>query len=106
MRNMKNVKKMILGFIVISMVGLAGCAQKTPLQKLQSDERYDDMTPAFWAHQQENKTPLWADAVDYCKNNSGKPNCASVMQVYVISNGSIKVSAYGTSGNTLSAPNF
>lgn len=100
------MQKILLSFMVVLMFVLSGCGQETPMQKLQSNERYDDMNNVFWGKEQGGNTTLWNTAVNYCKGNPEKPNCAPVMEIYVISNGSTKVPAYGTSGNTLTAPDF
>lgn len=92
-------------FVFIFSLVLAGC-EKTPMQKLASDQVYSDMNNAFWAKEQEKKTQLWEQAVEYCKQNSEKPNCQPVNQVLVITNGTTTAPAIGHSGNSLSSPNF
>lgn len=96
------MKKLII-FILIS-VGLSGCGEQTPMQKLESDIRYYDMNNVFWGKEHDANTKLWNEALQYCKGKNEKPNCAPVMEMFVISNGSTKVPAYGTSGNALTIP--
>ena len=100
------MQKLMLGFIMSFSFILTGCGPQTPLQKLESNERYDDMNAVFWGKEHRGNTSLWKQAVSYCKNYEEKPNCGAVMQVYIITNGSTGVSVYGTSGNTLIMPDF
>lgn len=100
------VKGIAASLLLAGTVLLSGCGQKSPMEQLHSEHQYADMNNAFWANQQSRDTPLWKKAVNYCTAHSGKPNCSSVMQVYVISNGSTNVPAYGSSGETIHLPTF
>lgn len=100
------MQKILLSFIAIFMLVLSGCSQPTPMQKLQENVRYDDMNAPFWGKEHDGNTLLWKQGVNYCKNHNEKPNCAPVMEIYVISNGSTKFLGFGTSGNTLTIPDF
>lgn len=91
--------------LCLMLVLLSACSQ-SPLQKLKSDTRYDDMNPAFWAKEQAQHTPLWQEATNYCEKHTEKPNCAPVMQVLVISNSSITAPAIGDSGQSIHLPDF
>jgi hypothetical protein len=99
------MQKFFILILTVSIFSLAGCS-KSPLQKLASDVVYTDMDNAFWSNQQEQKTALWSDAVSYCKQNANKPNCGAVMGVFALSNSSIEVPDYGTSGHVLTVPDL
>lgn len=98
------MRKVLTSWIAIMMIGISGCSQQTPMQKLKSDVRYDDMNNAYWIKQQDVHTSLWNAATVYCHQHTEKPNCESVIEIFVISNGSTKVPAYGSSGHSLSTP--
>jgi hypothetical protein len=49
---------------------------------------------------------LWNEATVYCKAHTSKPNCAPILQIYILNKGSTEVPAYGTSGHALVAPDF
>ncbi len=48
------------------------------MQKLESNQLFDDMTPAFWHVQYEKNKPLYLEAKTYCHEHKEKPNCAAV----------------------------
>ena len=96
--------QLILSVICVSVL-LTGCAQKTPLQKLQSDSAYPDLTEQFWAHQRVTKQPLWKEAKAYCLQNTNKINCVPVNR-QMFFDGSTTVPKYGSSGHYLTVPNF
>lgn len=91
--------------VTAAMLLLSACA-KSPTEKLRSSELYADLNPAFWAKEHEAKTPLWEEGTTYCQDHSEKPNCAALMQVFMISNGATEMPAYGTSGHPLKTPDF
>lgn len=96
------VKAMIL---LIAILLLSAC-EKSPMDKLKSNELHADLNPAFWSKQHQTKTPLWAEGTTYCRGHAEKPNCGALMQVFIISNGSTEMPAYGTSGHPLVSPDF
>jgi len=98
-------KALILASAIVFTI-LGGCSVHTTMQKLKSDSRFDDMNSVFWAKEHDSKSTLWNEAIAYCKKYSEKPNCGTVMQVYIVSNGSTDVPAYGSSGNSLTSPDF
>jgi hypothetical protein len=98
--------KKVIGIVLSCVVLLEGCGPQTPMQKLASDKLFQELDNPFWLNEQKAKTPLWTEAVEYCQKHGGMPNCESLMLVYVISNGSTEVPAYGTSGNYLKVPKF
>jgi hypothetical protein len=93
-------------FIVSVILILSGCGESSALDKLKSNSRFEDMNNSFWAKEHDANSSLWHEAIVYCKDHNEKPNCDHLMQVYVITNGSTEVPAYGTSGNTLTTPDF
>ena len=95
------IKLMIFFDIVL----LSACS-KTPLQQLASNHLYPSLNASYWAKEQQQKTALWINAVVYCKQNSEKPNCSAVIELYVITNGATQASAIGHSGQTINIPDF
>ena len=75
------MKKMFYLFSV--MVCLSACS-KTPLEKLQSEKIYSDMTEKYWLNIfNEKSNPLWHQAVEYCIGHGDKPNCNPVNKIYM-----------------------
>lgn len=96
-------------FIVICFavsVLLVGCKPSTVMQKLESDQRYEELTTGFWAKELTAHSSLWNEALAYCVRHPEKINCASVTLVDVIHRGSRVVPAYGSSGTELKLPDF
>ncbi|MDX2165041.1 MAG: hypothetical protein SFW07_06470 [Gammaproteobacteria bacterium] len=71
-------------FFLFLMVMLLASCSKTPMQKLESSTVYSDMSQTFWVKQYDQKTQLWSEAVEYCMNNSDKPNCDAVSRVWML----------------------
>lgn len=71
-------------------LGLAGCSQ-SPMDKLKSDVTYSELNQTFWGAEQDQKTALWQAAIHYCQQNQNKPNCAPVLWVSVVSQGSTQL---------------
>ncbi len=70
-----------LGFLL-----LTGCS-KTPLDKVKSHTFYPELNNAFWSKEADKKSPLWQDALTYCGAHTGKPNCGSVISVFMMKEG-------------------
>ena len=71
--------------LITSLIILAAC-EVTPMQKLKSDKKHDELTAAYWFDQQQNNPALYQDAVQYCKVNPQKPNCTSVNATAIVNN--------------------
>ena len=100
----KQVNFFVKFLITASFIFLVGC-NKTPMEKLASDHLENDL-PSFWYAEANEKTPLWEEAVEYCKKNIHKPNCGHVMTIWVIRNGSTTSPGIGHSGYELKIPEF
>ncbi len=99
------MKCKLIAAVIFASILLTGCAQKTPMQILQSDTAYPDLTEQFWAHQRVTKQPLWKEAKAYCLQNMNKVNCVPVMRQMPFDD-STTVPKYGSSGHYLTVPNF
>jgi hypothetical protein len=91
--------------VILCGVLLSGCAPKTPMEKLQDEVVYSDLTQAFWAQERQAQTPLWKEAKVYCQQNARKPNCPIVLN-QIFFEGSTNVPKYGTSGSSIHVPDF
>ena len=100
------MRKLILSVFCVSIL-ISGCG-KNPIEKLQSDTAYNDLTERFWANERLDKTPLWKQAKTYCSegnNYRDKINCVPVVR-QIPFDGSTEVPKYGSSGHYLTVPNF
>jgi hypothetical protein len=60
------------------------------MEKLKSDVRYPELNEPFWSKEEKLKTALWVEALNYCKVNKAKLNCAPLMTIAVLRNGNTK----------------
>jgi hypothetical protein len=105
---MKKIPLLMLAMAIL----LSACSEKTPMEKLESDTFYPDLTKSFWSDELTKKTDLWHEALPYCKAHLAKVNCVRLMHVYAVDNqrtilkaGSKKPIAYGSvSENQLKSP--
>lgn len=100
------MKKTMLVGMAIGGVILGGCGEQSPLQKLKNNALYADLNASFWAQEQEGESSLWNAAVSYCNEHGEKPNCAVVDELQIVSRGSTKIVPFGSSGRSLSVPDF
>jgi hypothetical protein len=100
-KKLKHVRNI---FLIAGVVFLSAC-NKTPIEKLASNELYPDLS-SIWGNEFKNKTTLWSEAVTYCKKNMHKPNCGSVITLYMIGNGSTEAPPILTSMPAIRMPDF
>ncbi len=89
MKNVKNMKKFLA---LIPVIFFLSACSKTPMEKLQSNNVYPDMTEKFWIAQfnLRKQKPLWHEAAEYCMGHSDKPNCDPVNKVFMCSGDCLK----------------
>lgn len=75
---------------------LTACSDKTPMQWLQSDTKAEHLNSAFWTKEYEGKTPLWRDAVNYCKTQQAKVNCGAVNEVVMLQTNNTELAPKGS----------
>ena len=100
------MNKILVVSITLGVFLLSGCGPQTPLQKLSSNQVFEDLNASFWSKEAASHSHLWQQAVDFCNEHEEKPNCATVDQLQILSRGSTKIVPFGTSGRYLSAPDF
>ena len=103
---MKLMKLLLIIAHSLFFMFMAGCKPMTVLEKLQSEQRYDELNNAFWVKEFKQHSPIWQEATAYCSEHTEKINCGPVMLVSILSHGSRVVPAYGSSGQYLTLPEF
>lgn len=95
--------KKLMVVVPIAIALLLSACGKSPMEKLQSDILYPDLSIAFWTSEVKANSELWKEALPYCKANVKKVNCVSLRRAWgrfnqskMIAAGSTKLPVYGS----------
>lgn len=104
-KSLKPSTLVIGGLVVIVLLSLAIFRSPAALKALKQDQRVSQYDESYWAAQKKQDSLLWRQAIKYCEHR-GTVNCAPVMNVQIIMNGSTNVPAYGTSSQYIDVNKF